>query len=173
MVDLNKLNTTNNTLSKRMLNTTSTANVTITKTFNLNFPLFNDIDIIVDYLKMKNTYNNKFYCNMCLDPKTQLSKLLDNVMTVKNNLTNFNNVTESRHEVIVKFSEIINEINLIKMELLNLNVKVLLNEKLQCKDYNIYSEKFNNIMKTANQLIEVIQDTIRKQSLNINFIIIG
>ena len=71
----------------------------------------------------------------------------------------------------MKFSDYINRVNLVKIQLFEMKTNLDLLKSATCSNYNDNSKYYENIMKKANQLIEIIQDSIRKQNLNINFIV--
>ena len=101
-----------------------------------------------------------------------LKKLNGEIHSIKRDMFTFsNNLVFTRQELIVKFSDYINRVNLAKIQLFEMKTNLDLLKTASCSNYDDNSKYYDKIMKKANQLIEVIQDSIRKQNLNINFIV--
>lgn len=102
-----------------------------------------------------------------------LKKLNGEIHKIKNDMFTFSgNSFFTRQELIVKFSNYINRVNLVKIQLFEMKTNLDLLKAASCTNFDDNSKYYDNLMKKANQLIEIIQDSIRKQNLNINFIII-
>lgn len=102
-----------------------------------------------------------------------LKKLKEEIRAIKHDMFTFSsNSVFTRQELIVKFSDYINRVNLAKIQLFEMKTNLDLLKAASCSNYDDNSKYYDNMMKKANQLIEIIQDSIRKQNLNINFIVI-
>jgi hypothetical protein len=111
-------------------------------------------------------------CKKCIDNSDFISDLNKEVSNIKKDLKEFTNGTNSKQELIIRFSDYINRVNLIKIDLYQLTNVVEILRKVECPNYELNNKKYQETLKNANQLIEVIQDSIRKQNLNVNFIVI-
>jgi len=112
-------------------------------------------------------------CYQCLDNISFLKKLNEEIRLVKQDMFSFSNgFVFTRQELIVKFSDYINRVNMVKIELFEMRSNLDLLKASKCPNYDDNLKNYEGIMVKANQLIEIIQESIRKQNLNINFIVI-
>ncbi len=125
-------------------------------------------------LSLQNDVQNyQKICFHCLDNMVFLKKLNEEIRAIKKDMFTFSSISVfTRQELIIKFSDYINRVNLVKILLFEMKSNLNLLKDASCSNYDENSKFYDNIMKKANQLIEIIQDSIRKQNLNINFIII-
>lgn len=167
-----KVNTTNN-------NTNSTNNQTdiiITNTTKLYFvsdPDNKDIILLSDYMNKLTVDERNEICNKCLDNVDPLQELKEKIRLVTEDIKRFNNMTTTKQDIIVKFSHQINNVNLIKVSVLDyINIIELLKNS-KCSNYEKNNELYQFAMKNSGSLVESIQNYIRKSNLNVNFLIIS
>lgn len=111
-------------------------------------------------------------CYQCLDNMDYLRRLSKEILSIKNDMiSNTINLTFTKQDLIVRFSEYINRVNLVKIQLFEMKSNLDLLKASYCPNYDENAKTYDSIMKKANILIEIIQDSIRKQNLNINFLI--
>jgi len=111
-------------------------------------------------------------CNLCLNNEKQLRDVFNEIVNIKSEIKEFSTHTNSKQDVIAQFAEYINRVNVIKLYLYDLINVIELLRTSKCKNYESNNSIYTSIMKKSNNLVEVIQNSIRKQSLNVNFIII-
>jgi hypothetical protein len=143
-------------------------------TYSLCHPQQDQLDHLTIYmlgLKSNNTKEN--LCYSCLDNTNLLKELLDEIKIIKQDLKLFNSDKNTKQDLIIKFSDYINKINLIKIELFKLTHLIEMLKRAECSMYKVNNDKFQAALRKTNQLIEAIQDAIRKQNLNVNFIVIS
>jgi hypothetical protein len=75
-------------------------------------------------------------------------------------------------ELVEYFSDKINKVNLIKLNLENLRDIIKLQKEFDCEDYYTIIKYYEGSLKAANDLVEAIQNSIRKHNLNISFLVI-
>lgn len=166
-------------LSNPTLNHTSNTTNTTSIRIKMTHPEEDDVDIFTYYLKQLqnisvHSSNLEEVCSKCLNNIDYLNNLFTEVRAIKKDLKDFTNKTNSKQETIIKFSDYINSINLIKVELYHANFSLQIVKNAGCtRTYESNNEKFQATLKRANLLIEAIQDSIRKQNLNVNFIVIS
>jgi hypothetical protein len=143
--------------------------------YKITFPEEEDFNTISYILGLQRDENNFVkICNQCLDNSLHLKRLLLEIYDIQKDMISFSNKSNiTRQELIIKFSEYINRVNMIKIHLLELNSNLDLLKAVSCPNYEDNLNNFDSIMKKTNTLIEIIQNSIRKQNLNINFIIIN
>ncbi len=76
-------------------------------------------------------------------------------------------------DLIEYFSDKINKVNLIKINLNNLKETLRIQKEINCKDYEELKKLYDSSFKASNSLVEAIQNTIRRFNLNINFLVIS
>lgn len=142
--------------------------------YKITYPDEEDLYTLSYILSLQNKEENyQKICFHCLDNIVFLKKLNQEIHSIKRDMFAFaNNSIFTRQELIVKFSDYINRVNLAKIELFEMKTNLDLLKSANCSNYEDNNKYYDIIMKKANQLIEIIQDSIRKQNLNINFIII-
>ncbi len=137
-----------------------------TSVYNLADPKEESVEILKTIVS-----NNKHICDVCLNNEINLKEALNEINLVKMDLIKFSNSTNTKQDIITKFSNYINRINLVRLFIYQINE--VLDLSTQCKHYKYNLNIFDTINKKSNQLVEVIQNSIRKQSLNVNFIVLS
>jgi hypothetical protein len=123
---------------------------------------------------IKGLYNNNENKsnNEIPDSNSKINSDLNNNPT-KATSKNFEmNYTLLKQDVVAQFSNFINQANFIKIDLYRIVNKMEILKRLQCNNYEENDFNYQSAMKGVNQLIETMQDAIRKQNININFVII-
>jgi hypothetical protein len=145
-----------------------------TLTYKISDPDDEDVETIATIIRQQKDKSVKDnICSKCLDNFNFISDLAKEIQLIKEELKKLSNVSTSKQELIIKFSRYINQVNIIKSDLYQLTNVIKILKDAECANYNQNNDKFNLTIKSANQLVEAIQESIRKQSLNINFVIIS
>lgn len=59
-----------------------------------------------------------------------------------------------------------------KIRIYDIGISLALMKKLNCSNYDENNRIFQQTLKSANNLVEGIQNSIRKKNLNVNFLIL-
>lgn len=149
-------------------------NSQIEVSYSLCNPKQDQLDELATYmLRLKSNKTKESLCFSCLDNFNFLVGLLEEIKNIKQDLKLFKTDKNTKQDLIIKFSDYINKINLIKIELFKLTNLIELQKRVNCSIYESNNCKFQAAFRKTNHLIEVIQDAIRKQNLNVNFIVIN
>jgi len=164
----------NSNLSESFPNNTSLERNFFIVIYKITSPDEEDLNTLSYILKLQSN-KESFHkiCYQCLDNLSNLNKLYKDIILIKEDMVNFgNNTVFTRQELIIRFSDYINRVNLVKIQLFEMNTNLDLLKSLNCPNHDDNLKHYEDIKKKANYLIEKIQDSIRKKNLNINFIII-
>jgi len=171
-------NSSNISNSQNLANNNST-NITVEDDYSIviykiTYPDEEDLNTLSYILSLQSQDPNyQKICYQCLDNLVFLKKLNLEIHKVKYEMFTFSNdLVFTRQELIIRFSDYINRVNLVKIQLFEMKTNLDLLKAANCSNYDDNVKYYDGIVKKANQLIEIIQDTIRKQNLNINFIVI-
>jgi hypothetical protein len=120
------------------------------------------------HFKDQNISFKEEVCLSCLNTTSTIQAINEEIKLIDSDIRSLNGTSMMRQEYILKFSEYVNKINQIKIHLFKLRFLPFLQKELNCTVDNIQIS-----FKKASQLIEVIQDSIRKHNLNVNFIVLS
>jgi hypothetical protein len=175
-----KANTLNNTQNYTILKNSdlityikysnNTNTTSYMKNYNLSYPDQESLEILS--IILPDLAQKDEICDICLNNEKQLRDVYNEIVNIKNEIKEFSTHTNSKQDVIAQFAEYINRVNVIKLYLYDLINVIELLKSARCKNYESNNSIYNSIMRKSNNLVEVIQNSIRKQSLNVNFIII-
>lgn len=131
------------------------------------------INQISDLILQYNNETRHSLCSKCLDNTKYIDVLYREVKSIKKEIKEFTNKTNTKQDIIVKFADYINRLNIVKINLNQLSGNQELLKKSNCSMYEKNNIVYQATVKSSGLLIEAIQDTIRKQNLNVNFIVIS
>ena len=133
-----------------------------------------DIEFLHLYFTNHNdTLHKENVCSRCLNSTLTLQKIIEEISLIEADIVLLNNTIFTKQEYILKFSGYINNINFIKIELYKLRYIPIILQEIDCPQYKKETENFHLALRRTNLLIEVIQDSIRKPNLNVNFIVLS
>jgi hypothetical protein len=77
-----------------------------------------------------------------------------------------------KSDLVEYFSDKINKVNIIDINLNQLKENIRLQHDLNCNNYQEINSLFNSSLKATTSLVEAIQKSIRRLNLNISFFVI-
>ena len=122
------------------------------------------------------SYTDKIKTEICDSSKlvnTSLFQLDDQITEIKNDLKNLTEKDVNDNEMVVKFTVCINNVNLIKADLIKINDILETLKKANCKNYDDTQKKFDSTTNLVNTLVTNIQNFIRTKNMNINLVILS
>jgi len=157
----------NNTASSKNP-THSTENENIVDSISKILQDFEDAQII-----KRNTFITKEVCNKCTDFTDMLNQLAQEVLKIKNNIKLIMNRKTSNQTYLVKFSNWIIKINLLRADILKINdfIDILKTKNCPKQDFN---EKMLMMLSAACvNLVEHIEKSIKQQHLDLKLDVLG
>jgi hypothetical protein len=103
---------------------------------------------------------------------SSLNQLDDQINEIKNDLKNLTDQEKNENELIVKFTVCINNVNLIKADLIKISDILETLKKANCKHFEETQKKFDAESSLVNKLVTNIQNFLRTKNLNINLVIL-
>lgn len=158
-----------NNLNEVLSNTTQTPE----KVLFLSYPDSNVLDDLINFFKKVDQIYKNVICRMCFNHKEFLSDLDIKISIAIEELKKILEKQMKKSELIEYFSDKINKVNLIKINLDNLSSAIKLQKEFKCPDFEQINEYYESGIKATNGLIEEIQNSIRKHNLNISFLVIS
>ena len=102
-----------------------------------------------------------------------LEKLNENILNIKKKLKiiSSGNMIQ-KDEIILDFTVCINNLNLIRVELIKMENLIENMKKANCKEINDSQKKYDQAKNSLNKLVEGIQNFLRKTNLDFNLLIL-
>ena len=112
-------------------------------------------------------------CKSSSDMTKGLEKLNENILNIKKKLKiiSSGNMIQ-KDEIILDFTVCINNLNLIRVELIKMENLIENMKKANCKEINDSKKKYDQAKNTLNKLVEGIQNFLRKTNLDFNLLIL-
>lgn len=115
----------------------------------------------------------KDICNTCFNHNEFLQNLKIKISLAIQEIKDILLKPIRKSELIEYFTDKINNVNLVKLNLENLRDVIKLQKEFECEDHETINKYYEGSIKAANSLVEAIQNSIRKHNLNISFLIIS
>lgn len=143
------------------------------KPIHLSCPESKDLEKIITFIKLMNKGYKREICNTCFNHLEFLHNLKIKISLAIQEIKDILLKPVKKSELVEYFSDKINKVNLIKLSLENLREIIKLQREFECEDYETINEYYEGSFKAANNLVEAIQNSIRKHNLNISFLVIS
>jgi len=131
------------------------------------------VEKIINFFKLIHKDHKRDICNKCFDHIEFLLNLKNKISLAIQEIKDILVKPIRKSELIEYFSDKINNVNLIKLHLENLRDVFKLQKEFECEGFETISKYYDGSLKAANNLVEAIQNSIRKHNLNISFLVIS
>jgi len=111
-------------------------------------------------------------CNTQLEIAKVINKLHFEINNIKHSLKNFTESDIKSSEMLVKLAVSINNVNLIKANLMKINSILEILKKANCVNFEETSKKYDGIIALVTKLSTNIQNFLRTKNLNINLVVL-
>jgi len=173
----NTTNLKNQDVSIKIVNNTynniKQINSQAVKVAYLAYPDTNDMKNIINFSKQMHKNFKKDICLTCFNQLEFLQNLKLKISLAIQEIKIILKKPVRKSELIEYFSDKINNVNLIKLNLENIREIVILQKEFDCPESEKLKNYYDDSLKAANNLVEAIQNSIRKHNLNISFLIIS
>lgn len=172
----NKIKTKKITKNKKSANIkTDLKPKNITKILkNIYIPYANEKEIpkLIEFFKLLNPNYKEKVCSSCLNHKEFLFHLKIKIYTAIQEIKQVVKKPLRKSDLVEYFSDKINKVNLIDINLNHLKSNLKLQKDIGCNDYEEIKALYDASLQASNSLVEAIQKSIRTLNLNISFFII-
>ena len=155
-------------------------NITVTLTEKQNSDKKNSTEININNLIINTEKIKDEICDSSKIINNSLNQLEDQINSIDLDLISMTNSKNDKkekekteNEIMVKFTICINNVNLIKADLIKINVILETLKKANCKNFEETQKKFDSSSNLVNKLVTNVQNFIRTNNLNLNLVILS
>jgi hypothetical protein len=113
-------------------------------------------------------------CSSCLEINSSLDILLKEIKDLKKKIKFYQNETQiDDEESYLSLVNLINNLNLIKVDLFKFNEILQTIQKAECHNYQESFKKYTSLTNYSMKLVEMIQNILLKLNLDINVVILN
>jgi len=170
-------NISNSTIIKNYLDNVTNNYVNSTNTTNeieidLSYPDELYLNETINYLISLEEKFIKKICSQCLNKLDDWKEVESQINKISNEMKNLIINYDKKTEITSLFSYKINQLNsaISKMQNSNLYIKII--RGIKCSSETQIEEALKKVQLISNDLVDLIQKSIRKKNLNINFILL-
>lgn len=158
--DNTTIDTTKDSINKNLLNiTNNSSNVTA--------------DALLTVISNQTENIKKEICSNCKGLLSALDDIISSIKVLKGRMkfTINNNLTKKEYTRIVL--NVINKVNLIKVDLHKLNEALSSLQKARCDNFANLSKKHGLVKNSTDKLVEVVQEVIKHRQIKINLVFLN
>jgi hypothetical protein len=150
------------------LNITSSSEIEI----DLNYPDQLYLNETINFLLSRNEETLNEFCSSCLNKLNIWKDVESQINKISNDMENLIKNFDKKTEIASLFSYKINQLNSVISKIQNSNSYITIIKAIKCPYETEILQVLKNVIVTSNDLVDLIQKSIRKKNINVNFILI-